>query len=136
MGSTTIRAPNRAFKLGAACLALVVALLSVTLTSPPRASATCTLTASDHQYLYILAKDDIGPASGSTECDLVLNGHRFADAVRSSSNPARTAGMLAAALYEGSSLTKEQAATVVAASIYVYAPEMVSVITGTTTNPA
>ena len=138
MGRITIRAPNRAFKLWAAGLALAVAMLTPTLVLPLQASADC-LTGQDHFYIGLLAQKDIGPAPGYTVCDVALHGRQIASAVRASVNPLATAASIARDLYLNTDETMDQAIWQVAAAIRVYAPEMIPEIQARTPlepNPA
>ncbi|KZS55942.1 hypothetical protein A4G26_17475 [Mycobacterium kansasii] len=97
----------------------------------PHASADCVLTAQDQHYIALLARRQIGAASGSTDCDVAALGQQIANDVRMANNPSLRASTIADEVYYGTNLTAEQAAFEVAAAIYVYAPDMVWVVEDT-----
>jgi Protein of unknown function (DUF732) len=126
MITTTVRSPRRVPKLWVAGLLLVVAIVSPVLLTAPKVSASCSLTSDEATFVALLAKKNIGAAPGTSSCDLALSGHIIADDVRRGV-PATTE---ASAVYYGSNLTWGQAASFVAASVVVFAPELVSSVGG------
>lgn len=98
---------------------------------PPHASADCVLTAQDQHYIALLARRQIGAASGNTDCDVAARGQQIANDVRMANNPSLVASTIADDVYYRTNLTAEQAAFEVAAAIYVYAPDMVWVVKDT-----
>ena len=121
MTITTVRSARRVPKLWVAGLLLVVAMLNPVLLTAPNASASCSLTSDEAAFVDLLAEKNIGPAPGSSYCDLASSGHIIVNDVRRGVPPTTEAS----SVYHGSNLTWEQAAWYVAASIVVFAPELV-----------
>ncbi|CAM3232429.1 hypothetical protein BST27_24810 [Mycobacterium intermedium] len=127
MAADIPNSPKRFFRLWAAIVVLMLAVMSFALASPPPASADC-LTSQDHFYIALLAQRNIGPKPGYTECDLALHGRQTASVVRQAANPRAAAAYLALDIYYNTDLTADQAAWQVAAAVSAYAPEMIPII--------
>jgi Protein of unknown function (DUF732) len=121
MITTTAPWSHHVPKLWVAGLLLVVAMLNPVLLTAPKAAASCSLTNDEAAFVDLLAEKNIGPAPGTNYCDLASSGQVIANDARRGM-PATTE---ASAVYHASNLTWEQAAWYVAASIVVFAPELV-----------
>lgn len=118
------RGPTRMLAILAAGLVLMLGLFGQALTTAPSASA---ITQDEAAYISLLADEGIGPAPGYTWNDLVFSGHAIAYALRSGVHPV---DMARTVYLESPYLTKDEAITVVATAIVVFAPELVPIYTG------
>lgn len=113
---------RRPLSLWIAGLVLVLAMLGHLLMSAPEASAIpCTLSDDETTFVALLAQKNIGPAVGSTYCDLAYGGHAVAYDVRHGVPPTTEA----ITVYKNTNLSMDQAIWYVAAAVVVFAPEMV-----------
>lgn len=115
------RAPTRMPAMLAAGLALMIGLLGQSLTTAPTAAA---LTQDEALYISLLADDGITPAPGYTYNDFIFTGHQIAYDLRKGINPGAVAYVV---WVDNPSLTKDGAASVVAAAMVAFAPELVPV---------
>lgn len=95
------------------------------LASAPHASAACTLTTQDEQYINLLAQGKMIHGADFNDCHMVAEGKWFASQVRTASDPLATAKSLVKMVSDGTPMNADQAEFEVEAAIYTYAPEMV-----------
>jgi hypothetical protein len=115
--------------------ALVAAMLGQVVLAAPQASANCTLTAQDEQYIHLLAQNDMIHTSDFNDCRLTTEGRWLADQVRTAADPMARSKSLITLLTDTSSMDAKQAEWEVESAIYVYAPEMVPKIKDQAAHP-
>jgi hypothetical protein len=125
MTTTRSRSLMRAVSVWAAGAVFVVVMLGHAVLSAPQASAGCTLTPQDEQYIHLLAQDKMIHGTDFNDCHMAAEGKWFADQVRSASDPYATAKSLVKMVNDGTPMSGDQAEFEVEAAIYVYAPEMI-----------
>ncbi len=107
---------------------LMFGMLGHAVLSAPEASAGCTLTPQDEQYINLLARDKMVHGIGFNDCHMVAQGRWFADQVRNSPDPLGTGKSLVQMVANTTPANAEQAEFEVEAAIFVYAPEMIPTI--------
>ncbi len=108
-----------------ACGALVAAMLAQLVLAAPQASANCTLTAQDEQYIHLLAQNKMIHTADFNDCRLATEGRWLADQVRTAADPMARGKSLMTLLTDTSSMDAKQAEWEVESAVYVYAPEMI-----------
>jgi hypothetical protein len=125
MTTTCTRPRSRVLSVWAAGVVLVVAMLGHVVLSAPQASASCTLTAQDDQYIHLLAMKNMIHSPDYTDCHMAAEGRWFAYQVRNSADPLGTARSLVQMVIDGTPMSADQAEWEVESAIYVYAPEVI-----------
>lgn len=122
----TVRSSARGAVLSvwAAGGALVVATLGQVVLAAP-ASANCTLTPQDEQYIHLLAQDNLIHSADFSDCHVIAEGRWFADQVRIAADPMARAKSLITLITDTTPLDAKQAEWEVESAVYVYAPEMI-----------
>lgn len=93
--------------------------------SAPHASATCTLSDKDDQYIKLLAQNKLVHNADFSDCHEAAEGRWFADQVRSNPNPYGEGQELINMITRTTPMTQAQAEWEVESAIFVYAPEMI-----------
>ncbi|MEY8015575.1 DUF732 domain-containing protein [Mycobacterium servetii] len=125
MTTTRSRSRMRALSVGAAGAGLMALMVGQGVASAPHASAGCTLSAQDEQYINLLAQDKLIHGTDFNDCHMVAEGRWFAQQVRTASDPLATAKSLVKMVDDGTPAKEDQAEFEVEAAIYTYAPDMV-----------
>ena len=105
--------------------ALVAATLGQVVLAAPQASANCTLTPQDEQYIHLLGQNNMVHTADFNDCRLITEGRWLADQVRTAADPMARAKSLITLLTDTSSMDSKQAEWEVESAVFVYAPEMV-----------
>ena len=105
--------------------ALVAAMLGQVVLAAPQASANCTLTAQDEQYIHLMAQNSMIHSADFNDCRLTTEGRWLADQVRTAADPMARAKSLITLLTDTTSMDAKQAEWEVESAVFVYAPEMV-----------
>lgn len=124
------RSRRQVMVLGVAGAALATSMLGQALLSAPHASAACSMTPKDDQYINLLAQNKMVHSAGFNDCNMAAEGRRFADQVRNSPDPLATGKDLVNMLTNTTSMKHDQAEWEVESAIFVYAPEMIPAIKG------
>lgn len=125
MTSTRTRSRMRVSSVWAAGVALGASMLGGAVLSAPLASATCTLSDKDDQYINLLAQDKLVHSADFSDCHEAAEGRWFADQVRANSNPFGEAQELVNMVTNTTPMTQAQAEWEVESAIYVYAPDLI-----------
>ncbi len=125
MTTTRIRSLRRVLTVWGAGAVLAGAMLGHVVLSAPPASATCTLTPQDEQYIHLLAQNNMIHSTDFTDCHMVTEGRWFADQVRTAADPLARAKSLMTLITDTTPMDAKQAEWEVESAVYVYAPEMV-----------
>ncbi|MFZ1176738.1 MAG: hypothetical protein WAO15_10825 [Mycobacterium sp.] len=116
---------RRALSVWAAGAALVVAMFGHAVLSAPQASANCTMTAQDDQYIHLLAQNKMVHTADFDDCNMSAEGRWFANQVRTSADPYVTAKNLVKMVDDTTPMDAKQAEWEVESAIYVYAPQVI-----------
>ncbi len=125
MTTTRTRSRRRVAAVSAAGAVLAGAMVSQVVLSAPRASAACTLTPQDEQYIHLLAQNSMIHSTDFTDCHMVTEGRWFADQVRTAADPLARAKSLMTLITDTTPMDAKQAEWEVESAVYVYAPDMV-----------
>ncbi|OMC26771.1 hypothetical protein [Mycobacterium colombiense] len=125
MTSTRTRSRARVSSVWAAGLALGASMLGGAVLSAPLASATCSLSPADDQYINLLAQNKMVHNADYSDCHEAAEGRWFADQVRSNPNPFGEGQELVNMITSTTPLTQAQAEWEVESAIFVYAPDMI-----------
>ncbi len=125
MTTTRTRPRRRMSAVWAAGAILAGAMVSQVVLSAPRASANCTLTPQDEQYIHLLAQNNMIHSADFTDCHMVTEGRWFADQVRTAADPLARAKSLMTLITDTTPMKADQAEWEVESAVFVYAPEMV-----------
>jgi len=128
MTITHARRPRFGSPARVAGLVLLFGMSGHAVLSAPEASAGCTLTPQDEQYINLLARDKMIHGIDYNDCHMVTQGRWFADQVRNSPDPLGTGKSLVKMVADTTPANAEQAEFEVEAAIFVYAPEMIPTI--------
>ncbi|UXA05161.1 DUF732 domain-containing protein [Mycobacterium sp. SMC-2] len=122
----TIRGRHgRVLAVGAAGAVLATSTLGGALLAAPQASAQCSMTPADDQYIKLLAQNKMTHSAGVNDCNVTAEGRWLADQVRTSADPYATAKRLVQVVDDKTSMDAKQAEWEVETAIYVYAPDMI-----------
>ena len=105
--------------------ALMAAMFGHVVLSAPQASANCTMTAQDDQYIKLLAQNKMVHTADFNDCNMSAEGRWFANQVRSSADPYGTAKNLVKMVDDTTPMDAKQAEWEVESAIYVYAPQVI-----------
>ena len=125
MTTARTRPRGRVLSLCAGGVALGVAMLGYVVLSAPQASAACTLTNADDQYIQLLAQNKMVHTADFDDCNMTAEGRWFADQVRASADPYETAKNLVKMVTDTTPMNSNQAEWEVESAIYVYAPQVI-----------
>lgn len=125
MTRTRSRSRKRALSVWSGAAVLGAAMLGNVVVSAPPASAGCTLSNQDEKYINLLAQNKMIHTADYNDCQMVAEGHWFADQVRKSSDPLGTAKNLVNMAISTTPMSEDKAEYEVEAAIYTYAPEMI-----------
>ncbi|MGD1170984.1 hypothetical protein ACKUVQ_20455 [Mycobacterium seoulense] len=125
MTTTRSRSRMRVSSVWAAGITLGASMLGGAVLSAPQASANCTLSPKDDQYIQLLAQNKMVHNADFSDCTEAAEGRWFADQVRNHPNPFGEAQELVNMITNTTSMTQAQAEWEVESAIYVYAPDMV-----------
>lgn len=125
MTTTRSRSRMRALSVGAAGAGFMALMVGQGVASAPQASAGCTLSKQDEQYINLLAQNKMIHGTDFNDCHMAAEGRWFAEQVRTASDPLATAKSLVKMVNDGTPMDSSQAEFEVEAAIYTYAPEMV-----------
>lgn len=125
MTTTRSRSRRRVLSVGAASVALGGGLLCQGVLSAPLASANCSMSPADDQYIQLLAQNKMVHTESANDCNMTAEGRWFANQVRGSNDPLGTARSLMKMITETTSMNADQAEWEVESAVFVYAPEMV-----------
>ncbi|OBH34293.1 hypothetical protein A5692_13270 [Mycobacterium sp. E342] len=115
----------RVSSVWAAGVALGASMLGGAVLSAPQASANCTLSPKDDQYINLLAQNKMVHNADFSDCTEAAEGRWFADQVRNHPNPFGEAQELVNMITNTTSMDQKQAEWEVESAIYVYAPDMI-----------
>lgn len=104
---------------------LATVMLGEALLSAPQASAACSESPADDQYIKLLAQNKMTHSADVNDCNLIAEGRWLADQVRTSPDPYGTARRLVQVMDDKTSMNAKQAEWEVETAIYVYAPDMI-----------
>lgn len=121
----TVRNRTRTLSLWAAGISLVAAMLGQGMLSAPKASANCTMTAADDQYIKLLAQNKMVHTADFDDCNMTAEGRWFANQVKNSPNPFGKAQDLVNMVTSTTPMKQPQAEWEVESAIYVYAPQVI-----------
>jgi hypothetical protein len=125
MTTTRTRSYLRASVACAGGVALGAVMLGGAVLSAPQASANCTLSDKDDQYIKLLAQNKMVHNADFSDCHEAAEGRWFADQVRANANPFGEAQELINMITNTTPMTQAQAEWEVESAIYVYAPDLV-----------
>ncbi len=125
MTTTRTRSRKRMLSVWAAGVVLAVAMLGQVVLSAPQASANCTMTPADDQYINLLAQNSMVHSADFNDCNMTAEGRWFANQVRTSPDPLATAKKLVKMVTDTTPMDAKQAEWEVESAVYVYAPDMV-----------
>ena len=125
MTTTRSRSRTRVSSVWAAGIALGASMLGGAVLSAPQASANCTLSPKDDQYINLLAQNKMVHTADTSDCTEAAEGRWFADEVRNHPNPFGEAQELVNMITNTTSMNQSQAEWEVESAIYVYAPEVI-----------
>ncbi|OBH20315.1 MULTISPECIES: DUF732 domain-containing protein [unclassified Mycobacterium] len=125
MTTTRSRSRMRVSSVWAAGVALGASMLGGAVLSAPQASANCTLSPKDDQYINLLAQNKMVHNADFSDCTEAAEGRWFADQVRNHPNPFGEAQELVNMITNTTSMDQKQAEWEVESAIYVYAPDMI-----------
>ena len=124
---TTTRTSSRRRVLSGwtAGVALGAAMLGGSVLSAPQASAACSLTPADDQYVNLLAQNKMVHNADFDDCNEAAEGRWFADQVRGAGDPYGKAKDLVNMVTSTTPMNASQAEWEVKSAIFVYAPQMI-----------
>jgi hypothetical protein len=125
MTTTRTRSYTRASVVWTCGVALGAAMLGGAVLSAPQASANCSLSDKDDQYINLLAQNKMVHDADFSDCHEAAEGRWFADQVRGNANPFGEAQELVNMVTSTTPMTQAQAEWEVESAIYVYAPDLV-----------
>ena len=125
MTTVRTRSRRRVLSVGSAGVVLGVAMLGDVVLSAPQASASCSMTAADDQYINLLAQNKMIHTADFNDCNMTVEGRWFADQVRHSPDPLGTARSLMKMVTDTTPMDADQAEWEVESAVYVYAPKMI-----------
>lgn len=106
-------------------VALGAAMLGGSLLSAPQASANCSLTPADDQYVSLLAQNKMVHNADFDDCNEAAEGRWFADQVRGAAYPFGKAKDLVNMVTRTTPMNGSQAEWEVESAVFVYAPQMI-----------
>ncbi|OBG70690.1 hypothetical protein A5714_02555 [Mycobacterium sp. E2462] len=101
------------------------ALFAGSTASAPRASADCTLTPADDQYVKLLAQNKMVHNADYSDCHEAAEGRWFASQVRANPNPYGEGQELINMITNTTPMSQAQAEWEVESAIFVYAPDLI-----------
>lgn len=121
----TTRSRVQVLAAGVAGVALGAAMFGSAVVSAPQASASCSMTPADDQYIKLLAQNKMVHNADFNDCSEAAEGRWFADQVRSNPNPYGEGQELINMITRTTPMSQAQAEWEVESAIFVYAPEMI-----------
>ncbi|MGZ3382692.1 MAG: hypothetical protein ACXVBB_20850, partial [Isosphaeraceae bacterium] len=88
---------------------MVAATLGQVVLAAPPASANCTLTPQDEQYIHLLAQNNLIHSADFSDCHVIAEGRWFADQVRTAADPMARAKSLITLITDTTPLDAKQA---------------------------
>ncbi|OBI45596.1 hypothetical protein [Mycobacterium colombiense] len=125
MTSTRTRSRVRVSSVWAAGVALGASMLGGAVLSAPLASANCSLSPQDDQYINLLAQNKMVHNADFSDCHEAAEGRWFADQVRANPNPFGEGQELVNMITNTTPLNQAQAEWEVESAIFVYAPDLI-----------
>ncbi|OBK77628.1 hypothetical protein [Mycobacterium sp. 1165178.9] len=122
---TTTRSRVQALTAGVTGVALGAAMFGGAVLTAPRASAACSLSPADDQYIKLLAQNKMVHNADYSDCHEAAEGRWFADQVRANPNPFGEGQELINMITRTTPMSQAQAEWEVESAIYVYAPELI-----------
>ena len=122
---TTTRSRVQVLTVGATGLALGAAMFGGSVLSAPQASASCSMSPADDQYIKLLAQNKMVHNADFNDCSEAAEGRWFADQVRANPNPFGEGQELVNMITRTTPLSQAQAEWEVESAIYVYAPDLI-----------
>lgn len=104
---------------------LATVMLGEALLSAPQASAACSMSPADDQYIKLLAQNKMTHSADVNDCNITAEGRWLADQARTSADPYGTARRLVQVMDNQTSMDAKQAEWEVETAIYVYAPDVI-----------
>ena len=133
---TTTRSRVQVLTVGAAGVALGVAMFGGAVMSAPQASASCNMSPADDQYVKLLAQNKMVHNADFNDCSEAAEGRWFADQVRANPNPFGEGQELINMITRTTPMSQAQAEWEVESAIYVYAPDLIPKIKSEAGQPA
>ena len=93
--------------------------------SAPQASAACSLSPADDQYIKLLAQNKMVHNADYSDCHEAAEGRWFADQVRANPNPFGEGQELINMITRTTPMSQAQAEWEVESAIFVYAPDLI-----------
>ena len=125
MGTARASSRGRVLSVWVAGGVLVVATLAHVVVAAPQASAACTMTPADDQYIKLLAQNKMVHTADFNDCTEAAEGRWFADQVRTAPDPYGKGKSLVKMVTDTTSMSHDQAEWEVESAIFVYAPQMI-----------
>ena len=110
---------------GAAAVVLGATMFGDAVLAAPQASASCSMSPADDQYIRLLAQNKMVHNADFNDCSEAAEGRWFASQVRANPNPFGEAQELINMITRTTSMSQKQAEWEVESAIYVYAPEVI-----------
>ncbi|EFG77841.1 hypothetical protein HMPREF0591_2236 [Mycobacterium parascrofulaceum ATCC BAA-614] len=110
---------------GAAAVVLGATMFGGAVVSAPQASASCSMSPADDQYIRLLAQNKMVHNADFNDCSEAAEGRWFASQVRANPNPFGEAQELINMITRTTSMSQKQAEWEVESAIYVYAPDLI-----------
>ena len=119
------RSRAQVLTVGAAGVALGAAMFGGAVLSAPHASASCSMSPADDQYIKLLAQNKMVHNADFNDCSEAAEGRWFASQVRANPNPFGEAQELVNMVTRTTPMKQAQAEWEVESAIYVYAPDLI-----------
>jgi hypothetical protein len=125
MTTTRTRSRGTVLAVGAAGAVLAGAMLSDALLAAPQASAACSMSPADDQYISLLAQNKMVHTADFNDCTEATEGRWFANEVSNAPDPLGKGKDLVKFVTSTTPMSSDQAEWEVESAVYVYAPQMI-----------
>jgi len=136
MATTRTRSRGTVLAAGAAGAVLGATMLGNALLAAPQASAACSMSPADDQYISLLAQNKMVHTADFNDCTEATEGRWFANQVSTAPDPFGRAKDLVNMVTSTTPMSSDQAEWEVESAIYVYAPQMIPKIKDQAGGPA
>lgn len=125
MTTTRTRSRGTVLAMGSAGAVLGTAMLGNALLSAPQASAACSMSPADDQYINLLAQNKMVHTADFNDCTETTEGRWFANQVGTAPDPLGRGKELVNFVTSTTPMNSSQTEWEVESAVYVYAPQMI-----------
>ncbi|WP_374025455.1 hypothetical protein [Mycobacterium sp. HNNTM2301] len=119
------RSRGQLLAVGVAGVALGAAMFGGSVLGAPHASASCSMSPADDEYIKLLAQNKMVHNADFNDCSEAAEGRWFASQVRANPNPFGEAQELVNMITRTTPMSQAQAEWEVESAVYVYAPDLI-----------